>query len=256
MIAKRHAFALAASGAVLAGTAGYVLAQDQDDQEKSRFIRFVEEQLSTPNRQIRLNGIEGTLSSNVSFESITIADENGVWLRIENPSLQWQRSALILGRLDISNLSADRIEWPRNPVPDESLPAPESSGFSLPELPVSVDIGELAIGEARFGEPVFGLASTLSLEGQISLGDGTLDTDLDITRLDPLELLAEGGEGRAALDPGPTGLRLLAARSLGRAFALALRTGEDEAAVIVHVAVEGLHRPIRDEPEPVGTGFD
>jgi len=184
MITKRHAFALAASGAVLAGTAGYVLAQDQDEQEKSRFIRFVEEQLSTPNRQIRLNGIQGTLSSNVRFESITIADENGVWLTIENPSLQWQRSALILGKLDISNLSADRIDWPRNPIPDENLPAPESSGFSLPELPVSVDIGELAIGEAQFGEPVFGLASTLSLEGQISLGDGTLNTDLDITRLD------------------------------------------------------------------------
>jgi len=160
------------------------LTQDSDEAEKSGFIRYVEEQLSAPNRQIRLNGIQGTLSSDVRFDSITISDENGIWLTIVNPRLQWSRSALLAGRLDIESLTAERIDWPRMPAADDSAPAPESSGFSLPELPVSVTIGELAIPEARFGEPVFGLASVLSLDGRLSLAEGSLDTELDINRLD------------------------------------------------------------------------
>ncbi|WP_193175981.1 translocation/assembly module TamB domain-containing protein [Oricola nitratireducens] len=159
-------------------------AQTQDDEEKSSLIRFVEEQLSAPNRQISLNGIKGTLSSDVSFDSITIADQDGVWLTIVKPRLQWSRTALLTGTLSIQSLSAERIDWPRMPAADKSLPAPEARQFSLPELPVSVQIGEIAIDEAHFGEPVFGLASTLSLKGSLSLGDGALATKLDIARLD------------------------------------------------------------------------
>jgi translocation and assembly module TamB len=160
------------------------LTQNSDDTEKSGLIRYVEEQLSAPNRQIGLNRIQGTLSSDVRFESITIADENGVWLTIVNPRLQWNRTALLTGRLDIQSLTAERIEWPRMPTADDSAPAPESSGFSLPELPVSVTIGELAIPEARFGDPVFGLESVLSVDGRLSLADGSLDTEMDVSRLD------------------------------------------------------------------------
>lgn len=184
MTRKQIALWLSASAALCAVPAGFVLAQSDDAQEKSSLIRYVEEQLSTPNRQIRLNGIEGTLSSNVRFDSITISDENGVWLTIERPSLQWRRTALLTGKLDIESLTAERIDWPRNPVPDETLPAPEASGFALPELPVSVAIDQIAITEAQFGAPVFGLASSLSLNGAVSLEDGALNANLDIERLD------------------------------------------------------------------------
>lgn len=180
----RHIFGLVILAAMCAWWALPALTQDSEEAQKSSFIRFVEERLSTPNRQISLNGIQGTLSSDVRFASITIADENGVWLTIENPRLQWSRTALLAGRLDIQSLTADRIEWPRMAAADESLPAPESSGFSLPDLPVSVDIGELAIQEAHFGAPVFGLESTLSLNGQLSLDDSALAATLEIERLD------------------------------------------------------------------------
>lgn len=180
----RHFFGLLIFLALGVWWALPALTQDSEEAQKSSFIRFVEEQLSAPNRQISLNGIQGTLSSDVRFTSITIADENGVWLTIENPRLQWSRTALLAGRLDIQSLTADRIDWPRMGAAGESMPAPESSGFSLPDLPVSVDIGELAIQEAHFGAPVFGLESTLSLNGQLSLDDSALAANLDIRRLD------------------------------------------------------------------------
>ncbi|GAB4360764.1 MAG: hypothetical protein Kow0026_23350 [Oricola sp.] len=160
------------------------LTQNSDEAEKSGLIRFVEEQLSAPDRQIRLNGIQGTLSSDVRFDSITIADHEGVWLTIVNPRLQWSRTSLLRGRLEIQSLTAERIDWPRMPAAVAAAPAPESSGFRLPELPVAVNIGELAVAEARFGETVFGLESVLSLDGRLALADGSLDTELNINRLD------------------------------------------------------------------------
>ena len=180
----RHLIGLLILAALAVWWSMPALTQDSEEAQKSGFIRFVEERLSTPNRQISLNGIQGSLSSDVRFTSITIADENGVWLTIENPRLQWTRTALLAGRLDIQSLTAERIDWPRMPVADQSMPAPEASGFSLPDLPVSVDIGELAVQEAHFGAPVFGLESTLSLNGQLSLNDAALAANLDIQRLD------------------------------------------------------------------------
>ncbi|WP_306119418.1 MULTISPECIES: translocation/assembly module TamB domain-containing protein [unclassified Roseitalea] len=180
---------------IAAATAGLLTpAQAQDEAaERSAFIRFVEERISAPNMQIRLIGIEGTLSSDVSFERITVSDEDGVWLSIEEPRLVWNRSALLRGRVDIEQLSAEALTFTRPPLPDDSLPAPEARAFSIPELPVAVSIDELALPRAEFGEAVFGLQSVLSVDGSLMLDGGELAADLDIERLD-------GPGGTLALD--------------------------------------------------------
>ncbi len=162
---------------------GPAFAQSEAE-EKSSLITYVEEQLSTPTMQISLNGLEGSLSSNISLASITIADEDGVWLTIEKPQLVWNRSALLRGRVEIEQLTAERIDFPRPPKPDDSLPDAEAKPFSLPELPVSIRVDELKIGRMVIGEPVFGLAAEASLEGSVSFVDATLDLDLAVDRLD------------------------------------------------------------------------
>ncbi|MEZ5805298.1 MAG: translocation/assembly module TamB domain-containing protein [Rhizobiaceae bacterium] len=160
-------------------------AQETPEEERSYFINYVEEQLSTPNRQIRINNIQGVLSSNATIGEITIADREGVWLRITNAQIVWTRLALLRGRLDIDRLAADRIDILRKPLPDESLPSPEAgSGFSVPELPLSVELDELQVPLVTFGEDVFGLAAQISVAGRLSLIDGALDTALNVTRLD------------------------------------------------------------------------
>lgn len=170
------------------------LAQDTAQQEKSWFLQFVENQLSTPNRKISISDIEGVLSSKATIGSITIADRQGVWLKITNASIDWNRSALFLKRLDINKLGADSIEMLRKPLPDKNaLPSPESSSFQLPELPLSVNLRSLAVAKVSFGDGVFGLHSELSVAGNLSLASGSLDTALDIHRLD-----GPGGEFKLA----------------------------------------------------------
>ena len=154
--------------------AAVALSQQSPEEEKSYFLRYVEDTISSDNRRISITGIDGVLSSDATIGAITVADRKGVWLTITDAKITWTRSALLTGRLVIDRLSAASIAMTRMPVPDESLPSPEAGGFSLPELPVSVRIGNLAVGEATFAEAVFGEAATLSLNGALALADGSL----------------------------------------------------------------------------------
>ncbi|MGH6760663.1 MAG: translocation/assembly module TamB domain-containing protein [Phyllobacterium sp.] len=159
-------------------------AQDQAEEEKSYFLSFVESQLSAPNRQIRISDIQGVLSSEAAIGSITVADNEGIWLRITNARIVWSRLALLRGNLSINTLAAERIDVIRKPLPDESLPSPESSGFRLPELPLSIILDELRVARVAFGEGIFGLQSEISVNGNLRLEGGSLQTALQITRLD------------------------------------------------------------------------
>ncbi len=64
--------------------------------------------------------------------------------------LDWSRTALFLGRLSVQSLTAERIDVIRKPLPDKGLPSPESSSFSLPELPISINLEQLDVARATF----------------------------------------------------------------------------------------------------------
>ncbi|KKC41087.1 hypothetical protein WH87_01400 [Devosia epidermidihirudinis] len=146
----------------------------------------MQDRLSTPERQIRLSNIDGILGSEVSVRQITISDAEGVWLRVNNATLNWNQAALFLGRLEVRSLKAESIDYLRNAVPTDSvdLPSPEAGGFSVPELPVAVILEDLSVPRVTFGENVFGLGSEISLAGNFTLDGGNLQTKLDIVRLD------------------------------------------------------------------------
>ncbi|XKL39445.1 translocation/assembly module TamB domain-containing protein [Nitratireductor sp. L15S-10] len=155
------------------------------DEERSFFTRLLEDQLSTPNRQIRISGISGALSSQATISEITIADREGIWLRISNASIDWSRSTLLLRqRLEVQMLAAESIEVTRRPLPDEGLPSPESRSFQVPELPLAVNLEQLEVKQASFGQNVFGLAADLALTGALKIDSGTLESSFEVQRLD------------------------------------------------------------------------
>ncbi|MDB5473694.1 MAG: translocation/assembly module TamB, partial [Devosia sp.] len=122
----------------------------------------------------------------VSVREITISDQQGVWLRVTNARLTWNQAALFLGRLEVSSLRADSIDYIRNAVPAEgvNLPPAEAGSFEIPDFPVAIILQELTIPSVTFGENVFGLGSRISLAGGFTLDDGNLNTNLDVVRLD------------------------------------------------------------------------
>ncbi len=161
----------------------------QTPEEDRGFLQgLIEDNLSGAGRDVRIVGFEGALSSQASIAELTIADAEGVWLRLTDLALDWNRSALLRGRIEVTELSVAQIELIRPPVPDPNLPAAEaSSGFSLPELPVSVQIGRLAAESVSLGAAVIGQEIEISLEGSASLADGEGTAELALQRIDGLQ---------------------------------------------------------------------
>jgi translocation and assembly module TamB len=154
--------------------------------EKGFLTNFVQDRLSTPDRQIQISNIDGILGSDVSIREITISDQEGVWLRVTNARLTWNQAALFLGRLEVSSLTADSIDYIRNAVPAEgvNLPPPEAGTLEIPQFPVAIILQQLSVPKVTFGENVFGLGSEISLAGGFTLDDGNLNANLDVVRLD------------------------------------------------------------------------
>lgn len=159
-------------------------AQEDDSAEKSAFVRFVEEKISTPDRRIELGAIDGALSSDVRLASITISDREGAWLRIEGVHLVWSRLALLRGKLDVDSLDVDKIEVIRKPLPAETVDPAASEGFSLPDLPVEVDVGRLAAPNVILAAPVLGEETHLAVTAAANLAGGSLNADLAVRRTD------------------------------------------------------------------------
>ena len=158
----------------------------QTERDRSYLTGLIEDNLSGAGRQVRLEGFSGALSSRAAFDSLTIADEEGVWLTIRNGAMAWDRAALLLGRIAVQDLSAAEIDLPRLPIPTPAKVTPEATPFALPNLPVAVEIGSISAKKVRLGAEVLGQAAEVSLEGSMRLADGGGETRLSVTRLDGL----------------------------------------------------------------------
>ena len=119
--------------------------------------------LSTPTTQVTIGSIEGALSSNAVIRDIRIADKDGVWLNLDRARLVWSRTALLRGRLQVDELTVDRLQILRRPLPADEA-APVSDEPILPELPVRVIIDRFALQELVLGEPILGTAARLSAQ--------------------------------------------------------------------------------------------
>ncbi len=183
---------------------GAVAAFGQDE-SNSRILSYIEEKLSTDSRKITLRGIDGLLASRAKIDEITISDTTGVWLRIEDASIVWTRSALLRGRVEIDELKAARITITRPPVDDRRLPTPEASEpFRLPEMPVSVNIGALDVARLELGEALMGQSAVMAITGSTSLASGVVQANLETTRLDgpggSFKLIAGYAQDTGAVD--------------------------------------------------------
>lgn len=159
---------------------------ETDEEQGGLLEGFLEDNLSGEGRQVSVEGFRGALSGRATLDSLEISDEQGVWLTLTDVVLDWNRSALFRGRLEVTELSAAEILLPRRPVAAEEgeAPVPEASGFSLPELPVSVAIDSINAERVAIGQPVFGTEAEVSVEGSLQLDGGEGAALLDLNKLD------------------------------------------------------------------------
>ncbi|MFB2531650.1 translocation/assembly module TamB domain-containing protein [Paracoccus sp. p3-h83] len=160
------------------------LSQQVDD-DRGFITRFLENNLSSAGRAVRITGFQGALSSRATFDELTVADDQGVWLTIRDGAIQWNRSALLRRRIEIGEMTAGTILIPRRPVTEDTDgPTLEVGEFRLPELPVAVQIDQIAAERVEIGEAVFGAAAAVALKGTMSLEGGEGTVDISANRLD------------------------------------------------------------------------
>lgn len=181
-----------ALAATLALWAGMACAQDDRD----FLTAFLEDNLSGAGRTVTITGFEGALSAEASIERLEIADAGGVWITLEGVVLDWSRSSLLSGEVVVNELSARRIALARLPVAEADGPVPEAQPFALPELPVSIEIGQIAAEAIVLGPDVLGEALEGRLEASLSLAGGAGEGALLIERTDG------GPQARIALAAG------------------------------------------------------
>jgi translocation and assembly module TamB len=164
----------------------------QPEPEKSLVVQYLEETLSAPGRNVRLNGVTGELSAQADIAEITVADRQGIWLRIQDARIDWTRSALLSGQLRVDALTAKRVEVMRKPVPEPTTLIPEAHGFTLPDLPIDIQIGRFNVEQLVLSEDLIGTSATLNLQGRTRLDATGLSLSLDAVRTD-------GSEGKAQI---------------------------------------------------------
>lgn len=176
---------------IAASFASPLMAQTQEERDVGFIQGLIEDNLSDVSRTVRIEGFAGALSSRASIDSMTIADADGIWFRAEGLVLDWNRSALVRGRIEISEMSADLIELVRPPVSEEDAPSPEATPFefALPELPVSIEIDQIEATRIVLGQPLLGTEYAFGLDGTVALSGGEGSAQIVATRQD-------GAEGR------------------------------------------------------------
>ncbi|WP_406604004.1 translocation/assembly module TamB domain-containing protein [Bartonella gliris] len=163
---------------------GKTAASEVTADDRSWFVSLIERRLSTPNRQVRLHNMQGTLSSQTSIDAITVSDKKGVWLKITNAKMDWNRLSLLKGRIDINQLSVERITFLRKPYGSTLISSIEARKFSLPKLPLAISINTLTAKHVAFEQNLFGFSADVSLKGHLTLANGDFDVDIAAHRLD------------------------------------------------------------------------
>ncbi|WP_208353014.1 translocation/assembly module TamB domain-containing protein [Pseudaestuariivita rosea] len=156
----------------------------QDRSDEGFLVRLIEDNLSGVSREVRLTGFRGALSSQATLDRLTVADDIGIWLTIEDATLNWNRQALLSGELIVQELTAARIILSRFPQAAPTAPSAEATEFSLPELPVSVDIDLIQADQIVIGAPILGQEARFSIRGATELIGGAGELSVQARRTD------------------------------------------------------------------------
>ncbi|HZH25706.1 MAG TPA: translocation/assembly module TamB domain-containing protein [Azospirillaceae bacterium] len=200
LIQRLKAFALAA--VLVAATA---IALPRPAVAQDWIGDFLERLASNQDRNVVIEGFEGSVRGRARIRRLTVADPQGIWLTAEGVVLNLRPLDLARRRLAVDELSAERITVERTPVSADGASPPGGQGGGLPELPVAVNLDRLSVGELVLKEGAPAGPATVAVDGQLRYATDRVAGRLHLVRRDaPGEARVEGdyapGEDRLALD--------------------------------------------------------
>jgi translocation and assembly module TamB len=134
---------------------------------------------STGESRVELSGLSGFFPTDLRLERVEVADERGVWLRVEDARVRWSFASLFEGRLRVETAAARRLEVSRSPEPTKAPVAASDGGFSLP---LGIALGDMSIADLHLGAAVGGgVASQWTVRGNALLSVSGAESRLRLT---------------------------------------------------------------------------
>ena len=126
-----------------------------------------------------LSGLAGHFPDDLHIAHIAVRDSSGTWLSIDNLSLDWTPSRLLIGVADIDRLAADKIVLARLPKATQG-----KAGGGM-KLPVRINIHKLNVEQVNIAQAVAGTAASLRLDGAVRFDTlEQAEAKLSLTRRD------------------------------------------------------------------------
>ncbi len=173
---------------------GAALGLAQTRLAKAQIAGLVENSLTTEGRTAEVQELGGFLPFDVRLGRLSLADDRGTWLEVENARVKVSPTRLLVGEVQVEEAGATRVAVHRAPdLPERPEPEPvEAAPFSLPRAPAlpeglpRVVVDRLFVDRIELGEALIGEAAVFNLEGNATTGpEGRrAEARVDLVRVD------------------------------------------------------------------------
>jgi len=150
--------------------------------------------LSDEEVQIKISPIEGFFPFTIHFDEFSIADKQGVWLKLQQAQLSWSFTALLTGEIRVDELSVKQLWIKRLPPSKEELEDTNATveiPTSLPELDLDlpiINVRHLGIDAIRLEKAVIGQSLALNLTADAHTVGQKIKAKLQLKRIDQASL--------------------------------------------------------------------
>ena len=139
--------------------------------------------LSDADSKATVTGLDGAVPFHVQLARFELADRDGIWLTVENAAVDLDPAALLRGTVRVERIAAGHILVARAPLPSTQPAPPSTEPFSMPRLPVAIELGTLDVPSIDLGAPLLGEPASFTLGGSASLHRGRAGASLSLVRL-------------------------------------------------------------------------
>jgi translocation and assembly module TamB len=187
--------------ATLAFVIGAIAVLTLTERGRDNLAGMISDLASSPGQVVKISGINGIWSGNLTLQSLVLEDADGPWLVARNIALDWSPLRLITKTFQADRIYAERIEMSRTPKPT-SEPKEEAGSFSLP---VSIDIRQIDLPDIALGPQLAGGVASVAAKGSAQAETSPLKvvSQLNIARSD-----GRAGNIDATIDFAPADNRL------------------------------------------------
>ena len=146
-------------------------------------------QINQGDTHFAIGELGGAWPYRLHLADLTVADRNGVWLKLDSADFSWSPFALLVGQLHIVNFSAAGLTVSR--APENTTPPTDNSAtsFALPSSPLAIKLDTahitgIKLGRGLIAKNASGVLAELDLDAQLQITRNANEMSLHIARTD------------------------------------------------------------------------